>query len=175
MPKGNTLPRLLIASLTAVAVAAPAAVAQPIDMQRTVPVQREIAQQDLRTETSALPAYPSPATKAAQKDLRTEASALPAYPSPATKAAQKDLRTENAVDPSRKPVPSYPRALPGPPSWPMHPKPITPAHAPAAADDGDGGGIDLPVALIGIAGVLALGGGLTVVALRTRSRARVAH
>jgi hypothetical protein len=56
MPKGNTLPRLLIASLTAVAVAAPAAVAQPIDMPRTSPVQREVAQHDLRTEASALPA-----------------------------------------------------------------------------------------------------------------------
>jgi hypothetical protein len=153
MPKGNTLPRLMIASLTAMAVAAPAAVAQPIDMHRTVPTK----------------------PKPAMQDLRTEASALPAYPTPATKAAQKDLRTENAVDPSRKPAPSFPRALPGPPTWPMHPKPITPAHAPAAADDGDGGGIDLPVALIGIAGTLALGGGLAVAALRPRSRTRVAH
>jgi hypothetical protein len=154
MPKGNTLPRLLIASLTAVAVAAPAAVAQPIDPQgTTAPVQRE----------------------AVQTDLRTENSKLPAFPSPATKATQTDLRSENAIDPSRKPAPSSPRALPGPPTWPMHPKPITPANAPAAADDGDGGGIDLPVALIGIAGVLALGGGLTVMAMRTRNRTRVAH
>lgn len=152
MPKGNTLPRLLIASLTAVAVAAPAAVAQPIDMHRAAPVQRE----------------------AANLDLRTEASALPAYPSPITKSAQTDLRTENAVDPSRKPAPSFPRAMPGPPTWPTHPKPIVPASQPVAADDGDGG-IDLPVALIGIAGILALGGGLTVMALRTRTRTRVAH
>jgi hypothetical protein len=153
MPKGNTLPRLLIASLTAVAVAAPAAVAQPIDMHPTVPTKPQQA----------------------MDDLRTEAAASPADRSPATKAAQTDLRTENSVDPSSKPVPSYPRALPGPPTWPMHPKPITPAPGPVAADDGGDGGIDLPVALLGIAGVLALGGGLTVVALRTRSRTRVAH
>jgi hypothetical protein len=154
MPKGNTLPRLLIASLTAVAVAAPAAVAQPIDMHKTVPVQREAAKLDLRTEASALPAYPSPATKA---------------------APQTDLRSENAADPSRKPAPSFPRAVPGPPTWPMHPKPITPAPAPAVADDGDGGGIDLPVALAGIAGALALAGGLGVMAMRFRTRTRVAH
>jgi hypothetical protein len=153
MPKGNTLPSALIASLTAVALAAPVAVAQPIDMHRAAPVQREAANLDLRTEASALPAYPS-----ASKD-----------------AAQKDLRSENAVDPSRAPAPSFPRALPGPPTWPMNPKPIVPAHAPVAGDEGGDGGIDLPVALAGIAGILALGGGLTVVALRTRSRTRVAH
>ena len=149
MPKGNTLLSAMIASLTAVAVAAPAAVAQPIDMQRTAPVQRE----------------------AIKADLRTEASAYPAYPSPAPKTAQKDLRTENATDSSRK---AAPPALPGPPTWPSHPRVLTPPQA-TATGDGDGGGIDLPVAVIGIAGILALGGGLTVVAMRTRTRTRVAH
>jgi hypothetical protein len=151
MPKGNTLSRLMIASLTAMALAAPAAVAQPIDMHQST----------------------SPDPQPATWDQRTEASKFPAYASPAPKPGQ-DLRSEAAADPSRKPAPSFPRALPGPPTWPMHPAPIATAPGPVA-DGGDGGngGIDLPVALIGIAGTLALGGGLTVVALR--HRARVAH
>jgi hypothetical protein len=154
MPKGNKLSRLLVATLAVAALAAPSAMAQPID----TPMQ----QQDMHASTVTKP-------EAAQQDLRTEASQLPAYPSrAAAQSAQTDLRGENA-----KPVPSSPRVLPGPPTWPTDPKPIPPSEAPAVADDGDGGGIDLPVALIGIAGVLALAGGLGAVALR--SRTRVAH
>jgi hypothetical protein len=152
MPKGNKVSRLLVASLAVAALAAPAAVAQPIDAR----------QKDMHASTVTKP-------EAAQQDLRTEASALPAYPSrAAAKSAQADLRSENA-----KPVPSSPRVLPGPPTWPTDPKPITPSKAPAVADDGDGGGIDLPVVLIAIAGALALAGGIGVMALR--SRTRVAH
>jgi hypothetical protein len=150
MPKGNTLSRLLIASLSVAALAAPAAVAKPIDMHASTVTKPEPANQD----------------------MRTEAAALPAYPSPATKPAQMDLRSENAVDPSRKPAPATPRVLPGPPTWPMHPKPIATAPGPVA-DDGDGGGVDAPVVALIIAGVLALGGGMTVVTLRHRTR--VAH
>ena len=144
MPKGNTLSRLLIASLAAAAVAAPAAVAQPIDPQGT---------------TSSSP-------QSAQQDLRSEAAA---DPSRASQSAQQDLRTEATADPSR--APSYPRYVQGPPTWPMHPQPISPAPAHVAdAGGGDNGGIDLPVALISIAGTLALGGGFAAVTLRHRTR-----
>jgi hypothetical protein len=165
MPKGNTLSRLLIASLSAAAIAAPAAVAQPTD-----PVQL-----DMHASTVTKPA-------SAQQDLRSEAAADPSRP------AGKDLRSEAAADPSRAPS-SYPGSFPGPPIlpapgshvpaknpgppvWPTNPQPIASAPAPVA-DSVDGDGVDLPVALLAIAGTLALGGGLTVVALRHRTR--VAH
>ena len=146
MPKGNTLSRLLIASLAAAAVAAPAAVAQPIDPQGSTSTSPKSAQQDLRSEAAA------------------DASSAPSY----ARYVQ-DLRSEAAADPSR--APSYPRYIQGPPTWPVHPQPISSAPATVAdAGDGGDGGIDLPVALIGIAGTLALGGGLTAVAFRHRTR-----
>jgi hypothetical protein len=129
MPHGNNLSRLLIATMAAGALAAPAAMAQPTDPvdtgRQSAPIQRM------------------------------------------------DLRGEATTDTSRTPAP--PRQLPGPPTWPMHPKPITPAQAPVAegADDGDGGGVDAPIVAAIIAGTLALGGGLTVAGLRHRTR--VAH
>jgi hypothetical protein len=172
MPKGNTLSRLLIASLSAAAIAAPAAVAQPADP----------AQLDMHASTVTKPA-------SAQQDLRSEAAADPSRP------AGKDLRSEAAADPSRAPSnpgnSSYPGSFPappilpapgshvpaknpGPPVWPTNPQPIASAPAPVADSvDGGDGGVDLPVALLAIAGTLALGGGLTVAALKHRTR--VAH
>ena len=151
MPKGNTLSRLLIASLAAAAVAAPAAVAKPIDP----------AQLDMHASTVTKPV-------SAQQDLRTEAAAKPA-------SAQQDLRSEAAADQSRAPVRDG--RFPGPPVFPSYPRAIAVAipDAPAAeaVDGGGDGGVDLPVALLAIAGTLALGGGLTVAALRHRTR--VAH
>lgn len=93
MPKGNTLSRLLIASLTAAAIAAPAAVAMPID-----------------------PTGPQQDKAPAVQDLRTEA----VKPQTGT-AVERDMRTEAAKDPSRAPEitqlpgpptwPAFPRAL----------------------------------------------------------------
>ena len=58
--------------------------------------------------------------------------------------------------------------------WPTNPQPIASAPAPVADSvDGGDGGIDLPVALLAIAGTLALGGVITVAALKHRTR--VAH
>ena len=127
MPHGNTLSRLLIATLAAGAIAAPAAGAMPID-----PVDE--GGQSARVQGT---------------DLRGEA----AKPTPRTTAP--------------------PRQLPGPPTWPMHPKPITPPAQVAVADDGDGGGVDAPIVAAIIAGALALGTGFTVAGLR--HRADVAH
>jgi hypothetical protein len=188
MPKGNTLSCLLIASLSAAALAAPAAVAQPMnaahmDMHASTVTKPASAQQDLRSEAAANPSRP------AGKDLRSEAAANPSRP------AGKDLRSEATADPSRAPSnpgnSSYPGSFPappilpapgshvpaknpGPPVWPTNPHPIASARAPVADSvDGGAGGVDLPVALLAIAGTLALGGGLTVAALKHRTR--VAH
>ena len=141
MPKGNMLSRLLIVTLTAAAVAAPAAVAMPIDP--TGP-----------SDAAQLSAEPSVA-----QDLRGEAAA-------GTTAAPKsgqDLRSEVTKDPMRAP-------LPGPPTWPVNPQVIATPNEPVPADGGDGGGIEAPLVALIIAGVLALGGGLTVAALRQRTR-----
>jgi hypothetical protein len=126
MPHGNNLSRLLIATLAAGAIAAPAAMAQPTDPVATAD-------------------QPAPVQRT-------------------------DMRGEATKDTSRAPAP--PRQLPGPPTWPMHPKPITPAQV-AVADDGNGDGVDAPVVAAIVAGALALGGGLTVAGLRHRTR--VAH
>ncbi len=126
MPHGNNLSRLLIATLAAGAIAAPAAVAMPIG-----PVNEG-----------------GQSTTTHRMDLRGEAS----KPTPR--------------------APASPRQLPGPPTWPMHPTPITPAPA-AVADDGDGGGVDAPIVAAIIAGALALGTGFTVAGLRHRTD--VAH
>jgi hypothetical protein len=144
MPKGNTLSRLLIVTLTAAAVAAPAAVAMPTD-----PTGPSDAAQ-----TSAEPSV--------AQDVRGEAT----VDTTAGPNNGRDLRTEGAKDPARAP-------LPGPPTWPANPQVIAPPNEPVPADGGDGGGIDAPVMALIIAGVLALGGGLTVAALRHRTR--IAH
>lgn len=144
MPKGNTLSRLLIATLTAAAVAAPAAVAMPTDP--TGP-----------SDAAQMSAEPSVA-----QDLRGEAT----VETTRGPNSGQDLRTEITKDPTRAP-------LPGPPTWPENPQVIAPPQEPVPADDGDGGGIEAPLMALIIAGVLALGGGLTVATLRHRTR--VAH
>ena len=148
MPHGNTLSRLLIASLAAVAIMAPAAGAQPTDPVVTTQPQTDApAGQEHRTENA-----------------RDQAKAV----SPST---TQELRGENAKDPSRAPAPDA-KPLPGPPTWPLHPRVLTPPQA-TVADGGDGGGIEAPVLALLIAGTLALGGGLMAVTLRHRTR--VAH
>jgi hypothetical protein len=139
MTKGNTLSRLLIASLTAAAVAAPAATAQPVE-----PV-------------------PMTPNAAPNQQLQGEAAKDQApAPSP-----HQQLQGEAAKDPSRAPAPAV-EPVPGPPTWPVNPEPIAPPAAPVA-DDGDGGGIEAPVLALIIAGGLALAGGLAAAALRHRT------
>jgi hypothetical protein len=126
MPHGNTLSRLLIATLAAGAIAAPAAGAMPMldSGGESAPVQKM------------------------------------------------DMRGEATKPTETKPAPASPRQLPGPPTWPMHPKPITPTQV-VVADDGDGGGVDAPILAAIIAGTLAVGAGFTVAGLRHRTN--VAH
>jgi len=160
MSHRKTLSRLTIASLACAGLAAPAAVAQPImDMHASTVHKPAPAQVDLRGEATV------DVVKAGSPkvDLRGEAAVetprtagprtLPAYPTP-------------AADTTRRP-------LPGPPTWPMHPTPLPPRAAPVVADGGDG--IDFPESVLIIAGTLALGAGMTVVALRTRPRTGIAQ
>jgi hypothetical protein len=149
MPKGNTLSRLMIVSLATAAIAAPAASAQPAEPVVVTP--QDMAAVDLRTE----------ATK--------PQTGTPVKPQTGT-PVKKDMRTEAAKDPSRAPVT---KQLPGPPTWPAYPRALTPPQQATVTDDGDGGGIEAPIVALIIASTLALGGGLTVAALR--HRARIAH
>jgi hypothetical protein len=144
MPHGNTLSRLLIASLAAGAIAAPAAVAKPID--------------PLGTATSPAPI---------SQEMRTEAAKEQAKSS--TPVGQ-EMRTEAAKDPSRAPIT---RPAPGAPTWPMHPRVLTPPQSTTTFADNDGGGVDAPIVGLIIAGTLALGGSAIVVA--SRRSTRVAH
>jgi hypothetical protein len=58
---------------------------------------------------------------------------------------------------------------PGPPTWPMHPKPITPVHTVSAEPVGDDG-VSWDAVAFGLAGaVLALTLAGTLVGLRRRS------
>ena len=67
--------------------------------------------------------------------------------------------------------------LQGPPTWPMHPTPLPPPvqQTPFVVESDDDIGLDLPVALLILAGTLALGGGMAVAALKARGRIRTAH
>ena len=110
MPKGNMLSRLLIVTLTAAAVAAPAAVAMPIDP--TGP-----------SDAAQVSAEPSVA-----QDLRGEAARARR---PHRRAPGPALRGHEGPDA---------RPLPGPPTWPVNPQVIATPNEPVPADGGDGGG-----------------------------------
>ena len=91
----------------------------------------------------------------------------------ASPSTTQELRGEERQGPVAGPGPADVKPLPGPPTWPMHPRVLTPPQA-TVADGGDGGGgIEAPVLALIIAGTLALGGGLMAVTLRHRTR--VAH
>ena len=59
----------------------------------------------------------------------------------------------------------------------MHPTPLPPPvqQTPFVVESDDDIGLDLPVALLILAGTLALGGGMAVAALKARGRIRTAH
>lgn len=80
-----------------------------------------------------------------------------------------DARGEAAADPLDLP------AFPAPPARPFRPEPVSLPVAPAPADAGGGGVVDVPVLLLVVAGALALGGGLAVVALKAPAGPRSSH
>jgi hypothetical protein len=172
MTHRNTLIRLAIASVaTALVVAAPAA-AMPIDPYGTAATD---AQKNLYGSTVQAPGGTA---KDTVDDVRGEAAAAAADGT--AKGAVKDARGEAAAGggtaggtsagPVREP------ALQGPPTWPAHPTPLPrPQQQPVATDGGDGIGIDVPVALLILAGTLALGGGMAVAGMKARTHTRTAH
>jgi hypothetical protein len=140
MPHRKTLSRLAIASLAAASFAAPAA-AQPTDMHASTVHKPTPAKVDLRGEAAA------------------DAAATP---------RKQDLRGEAAAAPAVSPVTRTP--LPGPPTWPAYPTPLPLPEAPVVADTGGDDGIEVPGAILAIAGTLALGAGMALVVLRHRPR-----
>ena len=80
-----------------------------------------------------------------------------------------DARGEAAADPLD--MPAYPAS----PARLFRPEPVSLPVAPAPADAGGGGVVDVPVLLLVVAGALALGGGLAVVALKAPAGPRSSH
>ena len=146
MPHRKTL---IAAPLLALAIAAPAAPAMPVDAR----------QLDMHASTVVKP-------PAAQQDLRSEATVDTRALNPQTRTAvaQQDLRTEAAAGES--PAPEAPVGLP---TWPLDPKPIVPVSTdPVAVTGGGDEGIDWPLSGILIAAALLLGGTLGVAGTKYR-------
>jgi hypothetical protein len=136
-----SIARTLVAALAVTALAVPAAQARPADMHASVAEATAKArqQQDLRM----------PDTIDAAK-LRGHGAAAVNAPG------------ATAVDSATRPAP---RTHAAPPTWPVNPQPITPAHTVKVVDDG---GVDwAPIALGIFGGLLAVG---AVAALTTRRR-----
>jgi hypothetical protein len=127
------------------------------------------------------------------------ASAMPTDPQGfgASDAAQQDMHASTVQPPKEKAdstvqdaqgeaaasgggtgstAPAAEPTFPGPPTWPINPTPLPrPTQSPAVTNGGDDIGLDLPVALLILAGTLALGGGMAVAASKVRANTRVAH
>jgi hypothetical protein len=156
MTDHRNLSRLAIASLLAAAVCAPTAAAMPIDNGGSTSKAHapSSAAMDMHASTVHKPA-------SASQDLRSEA-AVPGSRAPVSPAEGTKVATRAPERPA------------GPPTWPANPKPITPVSAQPAADDGDGGGLEWPVAALALAGALALGGALGIAGHRLRAQTRPA-
>lgn len=167
--------RLAMTSLAVALLATAPASAMPADPQGTAA--KDPRQQDMYGSTVQAPKGNESRNV---QDARGEAAAASSAQTPKEKAARtvQDARGEAAAGggtgsaaPKSKPV------LQGPPTWPMYPTPLPrPAQQqPIVVDDSDDIGLDLPVALLILAGTLAVGGGIAVAATKGRTRTRVAH
>jgi len=96
------------------------------------------------------------------------APAASAAPFESAGTVTQDARGEAAADPLDLP------AFPAPPAHPFDPEPVSLPTAPPATDVG-GDAVDVPVLLLVVAGALALGGGLAVVALTAPAGPRSLH
>ena len=163
MPDRRKMYRLAIAALLAAGVAATPAMAQPSQegMYTSKAYAPSSAAMDMHASTVHKPA-------AANQDLRTEGSIAPSRA--AHHAMTADLRGEFAADPAPAPEPPV-----GMPTWPVDPQPIAPAAPQPVATDGDGGGIEWPIALIALAGAMAIGGAVGIAGRRFRAQTRPAH
>ncbi len=144
------LHRLALASLAALCIGAPVASAAPTDPAGTGTTTQDPRQQDMHAST-------------VQK--------------PDKVVVVRDARGESAAGGGTTGGTTTKAPLPGPPTWPVNPAPLPqPEQQPVATGDGDDIGIDLPVALLILAGTLALGGGLAVAAMKARAHTtRAAH
>ena len=79
-----------------------------------------------------------------------------------------DARGEAVADPLDLP------AVPAPPARPFDPEPVS-LPAEQASTDAGGDVVDVPLLLLVVAGALALGGGLAVVALKAPAGPRSSH
>jgi hypothetical protein len=102
----------------------------------------------------------------------------------ATAAAKhkQDARSPDATDAATRPMVDRPSnsaadsatrpPLAGPPTWPVNPQPIAPAHGAKVVDDG---GVDwAPIALGIVGGLLAVGAVAVLTTRRRRMRVRLA-
>lgn len=144
-----SIARTLVAALAVTALAVPAAQARPVDPPADMHASFAQAaakarqQQDLRSPDAVDAGLRGHAAAQARRDAAVNAPGA------------------TAVDSATRPAPT----LGTPPTWPVDPKPITPAHTAKVVDDG---GVDWTPIALGIAG------GMLVVAavafLTTRRR-----
>jgi hypothetical protein len=147
---------LLAASLAVAVVAAPSALARPISDPPAAPAKSPAASQDRPTPDSI---YRAPAAV----NVRGTNVAAP---------DQQDRRVASQARGSSLAATTSKKPLPGPPTWPVHPKPITAAQP--APVDGGGGSPVLPAALILAGACVALFAGMRLVRPRLRAtRARI--
>ena len=163
MPDRRKTCRLLVASLLAAAVAAPAATAMPsVEYTSKANAPRKAAD-DLHASTVQAPAP-------AKQDLRAEGSIAGSRAAAHAQSPGADLRGEWAAYPTPAPEPPV-----GLPSWPVDPKPIVPAAPAPVAGDGGGADVEWPVAVLALLGARALGGAAGIAGHRMRSQTRPAH
>lgn len=150
------LSRLAIASLAAALLAAAPASAMPIGPQGAAVQQKQ--QQDVHASTVD----------------KAKDTTAPVAPQGEAAASGGGTSGGSSAGPVAKP------RLQGPPTWPAYPTPLPrpaqqPVQQPVASDGGDDIGVDVPLALLIIAGTLALGGGMAVAAMKVRDHTRTAH
>jgi hypothetical protein len=137
-----SIARTLVAALAVTALAVPAAQARPADMHASV-------------------AQAAAAKAQEQQDLRSPDS-IDAARFRGHGAVAVNAPGATAVDSATRPAP---RTQAVPPTWPVNPQPITPAHTAKVVDDG---GVDwTPIALGILGGLLAVA---AVAFLTTRRR-----
>lgn len=144
-----SIARTLVAALAVTALAAPAAQARPVDMHASV------------AEANA---------KAQQRQDRRSPDSIDASRLRGHGAAAVNAPGATALDSATRPAP---RTQLGPPTWPVNPQPITPAHAVKVVDDG---GADwAPIALGIVGGLLAVGAVAVLTTRRRRMRVPLAR
>ena len=167
-----SLTRTLVAALAAASLAAPSALAQPADMHagRAQPAKQDLRSPDTRdaatrpaAATRTLPSAPTSAACERCPNGPMASDWHDAATRPASARAQ-DLRHLRAGGDATTQAP-----LPGPPTWPAHPQPIS---APITAAPQRDDGIDPATIALGIAGSLLAVAAIAGIANRNRRTQR---